>query len=130
MAAPILQKYQIWMINLHRRKLQTKQMKLNQQITKVFSYFFYTCYSNIIVWSICSINDYVFLFILFTDATEDGSLIDWIKNYYGSRLISVRDMRKLISKLTKASELVEQMYASWHDIDDDYMIDLGFFPDD
>ena len=67
------------------------------------------------------------MFILFTDANKSGSLIDWIKNYYGSRLISVRDMRKVISKLTKASTLVEQMNASGHDIDDDYMIDLGFF---
>ena len=70
------------------------------------------------------------MFILFTDANESGSLIDWIKNYYGSRLISVLDMRKLISKLIKASALVEQMNASRHDIDDDYMIGLGFFSDD
>jgi hypothetical protein len=77
----------------------------------------------------CSNDDYFFMVILFTDVNESGSVIDWLKNYYGSRLISVCDMKKIISKLAKASALLEQMKASGHDIGDDYMIDLGFFLD-
>ena len=35
-----------------------------------------------------------------------------------------------MSKINKANELVNQLRAMGHDIDDDYMVDLNFFDDE
>ena len=60
----------------------------------------------------------------FTDDEDFETMFDWLIKTYGCKVLSVRDIKKLSAKLDHALMLVNQMRASGHDIDDDYMVNL------
>lgn len=68
--------------------------------------------------------------LIFSDDFDPEPIIDWLRFNVGDVEECQKVLSNLMSKINKANELVNQLRAMGHDIDDDYMVDLNFFDDE
>lgn len=57
-------------------------------------------------------------------------IVDWLRFNVGDVEECQKFLCNLMSKINKANDLVSQLRAMGHHIDDDYMVDLNFFDDE
>ena len=72
---------------------------------------------------------YTYTFI-FSDDFDLEPIIDWLRFNVGDVEECQKVLNKLMSKINKANDLVNELRAMGHDIDDDYIVDLNFFDDE
>ena len=72
---------------------------------------------------------YTYTFI-FSDDFDLEPIIDWLRFNVGDVEECQKVLTNLMSKINKANDLVNELRAMGHDIDDDYIVDLNFFDDE
>lgn len=73
---------------------------------------------------------WISIFQFFSDDFDPEPIIDWLRFNVGDVEQCQKVLSNLMSKINKANDLVNQLRAMGHDIDDDYMVDLNFFDDE
>ncbi|PWA64817.1 hypothetical protein CTI12_AA339830 [Artemisia annua] len=61
------------------------------------------------------------------DEFDPTPIIDWLKFNVGDDEACQKLLHSLKTKVDKANDLINQLRAMGHDIDDDYVVDLNFF---
>lgn len=69
---------------------------------------------------------YTYTFI-FSDDFDLEPIIDWLRFNVGDDEACQKLLNSLKTKIDKANDLINQLRAMGHDIDDDYVVDLNFF---
>ncbi|PWA52160.1 hypothetical protein CTI12_AA457280 [Artemisia annua] len=64
------------------------------------------------------------------DDFDPSPIIDWLRLNVGGDEECQKLLNSLQTKIDKANEMISQLRAMGHDIDDDYLVDINFFDDE
>ena len=65
-----------------------------------------------------------------SDDFDPSPIIEWLRLNVGGDEDCHKLLNSLKTKIDKANDMMNQLRAMGHDIDDDYLVDINFFDDE